>query len=93
MARIKIFDVKKRFYGDSNFHSIMKSISYRIVGTISTIVISYIITGEVAMALSIGSIEVFAKMFIYYLHERMWNRISIYSRLQRRKKYQHDYQI
>lgn len=56
--------------------SIAKSISWRIIGTIDTIIISWIITGEVKMALSIGSIELVTKMVLYFFHERIWNIIK-----------------
>ncbi|WP_296702317.1 DUF2061 domain-containing protein [Algoriphagus sp.] len=57
---------------DSNAKSLLKSISWRIVGTIDTIIISYFITGEFVMAISIGSVEVFSKIILYYFHERVW---------------------
>lgn len=57
---------------DSNAKSLLKAISWRIVGTIDTIVISYLITGELMMAVSIGSVEVVSKILLYYLHERVW---------------------
>lgn len=60
--------------GDSNVKTIFKTISWRIVGTIDTMVIAYLITGEIAMAASIGSVEVFTKMILYYFHERFWNK-------------------
>jgi len=56
--------------------SIVKAISWRIIGTLDTMVISWIITGELAIALSIGSIEVVTKMVLYYGHERIWNLIK-----------------
>jgi uncharacterized membrane protein len=40
-----------------------------------TILISYLLTGKIQVALSIGSVEVFSKMFLYYLHERVWNAV------------------
>lgn len=60
---------------DKPLKSIMKSVSWRLVGTIDTIVISYFITGKVTIALSIGSIEVFTKTILYYFHERLWAHI------------------
>lgn len=57
---------------DSNIKSFLKSVSWRVVGTIDTIVISYFVTGELVMAVSIGSIEVVTKIALYYLHERAW---------------------
>ncbi len=52
--------------------SVMKAISWRIIGTIDTIVISYLFTGEVKVALGIGGFEVITKMALYFLHERAW---------------------
>jgi adenylylsulfate kinase len=51
---------------------ILKTISWRIVGTLDTIIISYIITGSVSIGMAIGGFEVFTKMILYYLHERAW---------------------
>jgi uncharacterized membrane protein len=59
------------------YRSVIKTISWRTVGTIDTMVISYIITGSLVMAASIGSIEVITKMILYYYHERAWNRLKI----------------
>jgi len=61
---------------DKSYRSIVKSISWRTIGTIDTMVISYFITGQLALAISIGSIEVFTKMALYFFHERTWNRIN-----------------
>ncbi|MDO9274148.1 MAG: DUF2061 domain-containing protein [Lutibacter sp.] len=56
--------------------SIVKAMSWRVVGTVDTMIISWFITGELSMALSIGSIEVITKMVLYYGHERIWNLIK-----------------
>jgi uncharacterized membrane protein len=56
--------------------SIAKTISWRTVGTIDTIIISWIIVGNVNFALTIGGVELFTKMALYFLHERAWNRSS-----------------
>jgi uncharacterized membrane protein len=60
---------------DKPVKSALKAVSWRIVGTIDTMIISYFITGKVAVALSIGSVEVFTKMILYYFHERLWAHI------------------
>ncbi|MCK9472534.1 DUF2061 domain-containing protein [Sulfurimonas sp.] len=62
---------------DKAYRSVIKTISWRSVGTVDTIVISYIITGSFVMAASIGSIEVVTKMILYYYHERAWNKIEL----------------
>jgi len=59
------------------YRSIAKTISWRTIGTIDTIVISYFITGNLVMAASIGSIEVVTKMILYYFHERGWNKVQL----------------
>lgn len=69
------------------YRSIVKTISWRVLGTLDTIIISYIITGSFVMAASIGSIEVITKIILYYFHERAWNKLSF-----GRSKIQ-DYQI
>jgi len=61
---------------ESHLRSIFKSITWRILATTTTTIIAYIITGETAMALTIGGIEFIIKMFIYYLHERIWNLVA-----------------
>lgn len=70
----------KDFETDKNFEkpirSIIKAISWRVVGTVDTVIIAWFITGEVTMALSIGSVEVVTKMVLYYGHERIWNLIK-----------------
>jgi uncharacterized membrane protein len=58
------------------YRSVVKTISWRTVGTLDTIIISYFITGNLVMAASIGSIEVVTKMILYYFHERAWNKLS-----------------
>lgn len=56
--------------------SIYKTISWRIIGTIDTMVISYFLTGKLDIAMSIGGIEVISKMVLYYIHERTWLKIT-----------------
>ncbi|PHR46229.1 MAG: hypothetical protein COA32_11795 [Fluviicola sp.] len=56
--------------------SLFKTISWRIIGTIDTMVISYALTGKLDIAMSIGGIEVVSKMILYYLHERAWIKIT-----------------
>ena len=62
---------------DSNLKSVLKTISWRIVGTIDTMVISFLITGDFTVAFSIGSVEVITKMILYYLHERVWATVKV----------------
>lgn len=54
-----------------------KTITWRTVGTLDTIVLSWIITGNPLTGIKIGLSEVLTKMFLYYLHERVWSKIGI----------------
>ena len=56
--------------------SLLKTISWRIVGTLATVIISYVITGTLALAFSIGAIELVSKLLLYFFHERIWNTIK-----------------
>ena len=56
--------------------SIAKSISWRIVGTLDTMIISWLVTGQINTALVIGGVEVVTKMVLYFFHERIWNSIK-----------------
>ena len=51
---------------------ILKTITWRIVGTIDTIILSLLITGNLTIGLAIGGVEVLTKMVLYFLHERVW---------------------
>ena len=61
---------------DSIKKSLIKTVSWRIVGTLDTVAISWLLTGKLDVAFSIGSIELVTKMALYYLHERVWNKIK-----------------
>lgn len=58
--------------------SFFKALSYRALATLGTILISYIVTRQVAFAITIGTIEVFAKIVLYYFHERVWHVLGRY---------------
>lgn len=74
-----LFNSKSENYykrGETKRRSIVKAITWRTLGTMDTIVIAYVLTGEIKTALSIGGIEIFTKMILYFFHERIWNMIK-----------------
>lgn len=71
-----LFDLVKTRSSSDNKISIYKTISWRVIGTMDTMCISYILTGKMDVALSIGGVEVISKMLLYYLHERTWLKIA-----------------
>ena len=54
--------------------SVVKTISWRIVGTIDTMFLGWLITGSPLIGLKIGALELVTKFVLYYLHERVWLR-------------------
>ena len=56
--------------------SLVKTISWRTIGTIDTIIITRVVTGSWAAGAAVGGIELFTKMMLYYLHERGWSRVD-----------------
>ena len=67
---------KKDRSSESQKRSIAKSISWRAIGTLDTFIISWIITGTLTLAFSIGVVELVTKMVLYFFHERIWNTIG-----------------
>jgi len=61
------YETKKR--------SILKALSWRTWATITTAIIVFLFTGEFALAITVGLIEVFVKMGLYFFHERFWQRV------------------
>ena len=49
-----------------------KTISYRMLGTLTTITIGYSLTGNLGLSSSLGIIELIIKPLIYFCHERVW---------------------
>jgi uncharacterized membrane protein len=56
--------------------SIAKTISWRALGSLDTMLLGYIFTGSLTLAGSIASAEVLTKVVLYYLHERGWAHIK-----------------
>lgn len=57
---------------DSRLRSLKKALSWRVVATLTTASIAFLVVGEVAVAALIGGIEFALKFVIYYVHERAW---------------------
>ena len=49
-----------------------KAVSWRVVGTLDTTILAWIITGSIELGAIIGGVEVITKTILYYFHERLW---------------------
>ena len=57
---------------------ILKTISWRVVGTLDTMILSWFITGSLKWGVTIGGVELITKMILYFLHERAWYKFSTF---------------
>jgi len=62
---------------DKRYRSFVKAVSWRLTGSVDTMVISLLITGRIKWALSISGVELFTKVGLYFLHERVWEKIPL----------------
>jgi adenylylsulfate kinase len=58
---------------EGRLRSILKAVSWRIVATLTTIALAFVLTGNLVVSASLGALEVTVKIVVYYLHERLWN--------------------
>jgi len=56
---------------------ILKTFTWRIIATLTTTIIAWIVTGDPMIGLKVGSIEFIIKMLLYYLHEKAWHKVDI----------------
>jgi uncharacterized membrane protein len=59
------------------FRSFLKGLTWRITATTDTFIISYLVTGKLKFAISISFIEFVTKLTLYFVHERIWNRVKM----------------
>ena len=67
----------------SRIRHIAKTATWRLVGTVDTILLGWLVSGDATIGLTIGGLEMVTKMALYYLHERAWFR---YGRLGREQE-------
>ena len=56
---------------------VAKTITWRLLGTLDTMIIGWFITGNPITGLKIGGVEIITKLFLYYFHERLWFRLNL----------------
>ncbi len=70
--------MSKNTMADNRMRSLAKAVSWRATGSIDTFILSFVFTGSVKAAGSIASTELVTKIFLYYFHERAWNRLPFW---------------
>ena len=61
---------------ETHVRSIAKAVSWRIVATLTTVLLVYVFTGNLLVSGGVGLTELLSKLLIYYVHERVWNAIG-----------------
>jgi len=61
---------------EKHYRSLAKAVSWRLTGSMDTLIITFIVTGQLKWAFTISGIELFTKVFLYYIHERVWHNIK-----------------
>lgn len=63
-------------YKDTKIRSILKTFSWRIFATLTTVLIVYVFIGDTKVAFTVGGIEAVLKMLVYFVHERIWDKLK-----------------
>jgi len=66
---------------ESKTKTVLKTISWRILATITTMALIYLFTKRITLSIEIGILEVVIKMIVYYFHERLWLKIKLGSKV------------
>ena len=60
---------------DAHLRSLIKAVSWRLIGSLDTFMLSLLVTGSAKYAVSIATAEALTKIVLYYLHERAWRMV------------------
>lgn len=61
---------------DKHYRSLVKAVSWRLTGSVDTLIISFLITRQLKWAFTISGVELFTKVGLYYVHERVWEKLK-----------------
>ena len=62
---------------ENHYRSLVKAVSYRVLGSAATAMIVFLLSHKPALSLGTGALDMVTKIGLYYLHERIWERISL----------------
>ena len=77
---------------DQHHRSLIKAVSWRLTGSVDTLIISFLITRQLKWAFTISGVELFTKIGLYYAHERVWENLS-FGRVKEPKKDKPSFEI
>lgn len=62
-----------------NKRHIAKTVTWRFIGTLDTLLLSWFISGDMSVGIKVGGLELVTKMILYYFHERLWFNTNVTS--------------
>ena len=68
--------ITTKLSGETHTRTIAKAISWRALATLTTMTIVFLFTRRIMLSLGVGLAEIIAKVTFYYLHERVWDKVS-----------------
>ena len=81
ISKLIWYYIHEQFWYNSHFKKpglrhMMKTFSWRIIGTLDTILFGWILLGNPITSLKIGTVETFSKMILYFFHEKLWYKLN-----------------
>lgn len=82
VTKIVLFYIHERIWRliqmapSSRWRSLIKSFTWRFVGSLDTFILSWLVTHRLRYAVSIASVEALTKIALYFVHERVWRRVA-----------------
>jgi uncharacterized membrane protein len=61
---------------EKRLRSLVKTLSWRIIASLDTFLISWLVSGKISIGVTIATIEVITKLALYYFHERAWDKVK-----------------
>jgi uncharacterized membrane protein len=55
---------------------LLKTLSWRVIGTTSTFAISYVVTGAIGLSSTIAVVQMIVNTVLYYIHEHVWSQVD-----------------
>ena len=63
-------------FKETQIRSVAKALSWRVLATLTTGLLVFVFTGSLEVALTVGALEAVAKLLLYFVHERVWDRLG-----------------
>jgi adenylylsulfate kinase len=68
--------MSKGMFRETHARSVVKAVSWRLVGTAVTTLLVYVVTGKLALSVAVGGVEFFSKIVLFWFHERVWDHLG-----------------